>query len=114
MSRFQTRREGYLRDLRTLGPMIGATLCVRKNKCGNPNCKCARGEKHESWCLTFKDKGRTKTVHVPREMLPEVQEWVKEHKRAKALLAKISYQSMRILKEYVPQKRAAARAKERG
>jgi hypothetical protein len=44
-------------------------------------------------------------------MIKEVRQWVKEHKRAKQLMAKISYQSIRIIKEYVRHKRAAARAK---
>ena len=114
MSRFQNRQESKLRQLQAIGPVVAASLCRRMTKCGNPNCKCARGQKHESWCLTYKDEGKTHTVHVPRDMLREVRQWVKEHKRAKKLLKEISYQSIRIIKEHVPQKRAAARGKEKG
>jgi hypothetical protein len=47
-------------------------------------------------------------------MLEEVREWVEEHKRAKQLLKDISYQSIQLIKEHVPHKRAAARVKEKG
>jgi len=64
--------------------------------------------------LTYKDEGKTHTVHVPRDMLQEVRQWVREYKRARQLLRDVSYQSIRIIKEHVPHKRAAARAKGKG
>lgn len=111
MSRFETRRDAKLKKLGQLGPIVAASLCRRMVTCGNPQCRCARGEKHESWCLTYKGKGnKTKTVHVPRDMVEEVRAWVNEHKRAKRLLADISKNSIAIIKSHVPRKRAAARA----
>lgn len=109
MSRFETRRGARLRQLRNLGPVVAASLCERKVRCGNPRCKCARGEKHTSWCLTFKQKGRTRTVHVPGALLREVEQWVKEYRRAKHLLGEISHQSMQIIRGHVRAQRAAAR-----
>jgi len=111
MSRLETRQKAKLRQLGSIGPLVAASLCRRMVTCGNPNCKCARGEKHESWCLTYKGKGnKTRTVHVPVDMVKEVRTWVKEHKRVKKLVREISWLSMEILKTYVPRKRAAARA----
>ena len=109
MSRFEARREAELRELRTLGPVVAASLCERRVRCGNPNCKSARGEKHSSWCLTFKQKGRTRTVHVPRALFQEVEQWTKEYRRAKQLLQQISYQSVQIIQRHVRERRAAAR-----
>ena len=109
MSRFEVRREAELRQLRTMGPVVAASLCERRVRCGNLHCKCARGEKHSSWCLTFKHKGRTRTVHVPRALLQEVAQWAKEYQRAKRLLRAISYQSMQIIQSHVRAQRAAAR-----
>jgi len=114
MSRFNDRRDAKLRQLHEIGPLVAASLCRRMSRCGNPNCRCARGEKHLSWCLTYKDKGKTRTVHVPRDMLKEVRQWVKEHQRAKKLLKDISYQSIRIIKGHVTEKRAAARVNANG
>lgn len=113
MSRFDARREAEVKELRILGPVVAASLCERKIRCGNPNCKCAQGEKHSSWCLTYKQEGRTRTVHVPRAMLEEVEQWVKEYRRAKLLLRKISHQSAQIIRRHVRERRAAARVNAR-
>ena len=113
MSRFETRRDGKLKKLGTFGPMIAASLCQRMVTCGKPSCKCAQGEKHESWCLTYKEKAKTKTVHVPKGMVKEAERWVKEHKRAKELMAEISDLGLKIIKHHVPAKRAAERGKGR-
>jgi hypothetical protein len=109
MNRFEVRRQAGLKELRTLGPVVAASLCERQIRCGNPNCKCAKGQKHVSWCLTYKQEGRTRTVHVPRAMFEEVEKWAKEYRRAKRLLREISYQSMQIIRRHVRDQRAAAR-----
>ena len=110
MSRFETRREAKVRQLQQVGPLVAASLCRRAVRCGNPHCRCATGVKHTSWCLTFKHQGRTRTVHVPRDLVEEVRRWVKEYQRTKQIVAQISYQSLQIIRRYVPAQRAAARA----
>jgi len=109
MSRFDTMRAAKLRQLREIGPLVAASLCQRAVRCGNPQCRCARGEKHSSWCLTFKRQGKTRTVHVPRNLIEEVRQWVKEYHRTKQLLAQISEQYVQIIRRHVGDQRAAAR-----
>lgn len=109
MSRFETKREAQLKQLRQVGPLVAASLCQRAVRCGNPQCRCARGEKHSSWCLTFKRQGKTRTVHVPRDLIEEVRQWVKEYQRTKQIVAQISDQSVEIIRRYVRAQRAAAR-----
>lgn len=109
MSRFDTKREAQLKQLQQVGPLVAASLCHRAVRCGNPKCRCASGAKHSSWCLTFKRQGKTRTVHVPRDLVEEVRQWVKEYRRTKQILAKISYQSVEIIRRHVREQRAAAR-----
>jgi len=109
MSRFETRRDAKLRQLREVGPLVAASLCRRAVRCGNPQCRCAGGAKHSSWCLTFKRQGKTRTVHVPRDLVEEVRKWAKEYQRTKHLLSQISEQSLQIIRRYVGARRAAAR-----
>jgi len=113
MPRLEVRRDAKLRKLGTLGPMVGATLCRRMVTCGNSRCRCASGDKHESWCLTYKVQGRTKTVHVPRDMVEDVRGWVQEHKKAKRLMAEISALGFEIIKRHVTVKRAGERERRR-
>jgi hypothetical protein len=110
MSRFEKRREAKLKELSRCKPLVAACLYRVNRRCGNPNCKCARGEFHTAHVLTYKVKRKTKAVHVPKDMLEEVREWVKEHKRVKKLIREISKNSLAIIHRHVPASRAAARA----
>src|SRR6266498_659345 len=71
-------------------PFLAATLVTFRRKCGRPGCHCQSGPGHPACHLTFKAKGKTRSVHVPKDLIPEVQRWVREHKRIKPLLRHIS------------------------
>jgi len=111
MSRFEQRREAKLKQLAQCKPLVAASLCKVNRRCGNPNCKCARGEFHTAHVLTYKVKRKTRTVHVPKDMVEEVRQWVEEHKRVKRLIREISNNSLAIIHRHVPASRAAARGK---
>ena len=72
-------------------PFLAATLVTFRRKCGRPGCHCQSGPGHPACHLTFKEKGKTRSVHVPKDLLPEVQRWVREHQRIKPLLRHISH-----------------------
>jgi len=113
MSRFETRRAARLKALGEVQPFVAGSLCRVNRRCGNPNCKCGRGEPHQAWVLSFKVKGKTRTVHVPKELVTEVQGWVKEHRRIKALLHAISKDSLAIIHRHGPVRRAENAARSR-
>jgi len=54
--------------------VIRGTLLVRKRKCGKANCRCARGEGHESLFLVISENGRTRQFFVPRDWEPRVRQ----------------------------------------
>ncbi len=109
MSRFETRRAAKLKELAACRPFVAASLCQVNRRCGKPGCRCARGQPHRAHVLTYKVKGKTRAVHVPKDLLSEVQEWVKEYKRIKALIRQVSCHSLAILHHHVPASRAVAR-----
>jgi len=111
MSRFEKRRAGLLKRLAACKPFVAASLCAVNRTCGNPNCRCARGQPHQAHVLTYKVKGKTKSVYVPKNLVEEVRTWVDEHKRIKRLIAEISKESMEIIRRHVPASRAAAKGK---
>lgn len=111
MSRFQQRRTAKLKQLAACKPFVAASLCAVKRTCGKPNCRCTRGEPHTAHVLTWKEKGKTKAVYVPKEMVEEVRKWVEEHKRIKQLIGEISKESLEIIRRHVPASRAAAKGK---
>jgi hypothetical protein len=77
--------------LRERGPLIRGTFGTRERVCGNPNCHCARGERHQSKYLTATDGGSTRQVHVPASDEVRVAEGVERYRRfrqARTRLAK--------------------------
>lgn len=48
-------------------PMVQGSFYLLKRRCGNPNCRCARGELHETWVITRKAGGKGWTYVVPTE-----------------------------------------------
>lgn len=109
MRMLAVRRDSRLRQLAQVGPFIAGSLAKVGVKCGNPNCRCASGERHESWVLTRKERGKTVTVRVPRDMVEEVKQWVAEHKRIKRLAKEASSLSEQMLRLFVRASRGAAR-----
>ena len=89
-SRIRRMRDARLNKLAQAGPLVAASLVTMRVRCGTPTCRCQRGQKHLKYCLTFKQDGKTRTVYIPLDLLPEVREWVAEHKRTKRLLKEIS------------------------
>jgi hypothetical protein len=61
--------------------------------------------------LTFKQTGKTRTVYVPVELVPEVQQWAREFKRLKQLVRKVTRQNLAIIRRHVAVRRAASRAR---
>jgi hypothetical protein len=70
--------------------VIRGTLLVRKRKCGKVNCRCARGEGHESLFLVISENGRTRQFFVPKDWEPRVRQWVADYHRVRNLLEDVS------------------------
>ncbi len=58
--------------------------------------------------LTFKQDGKTRSVYVPKDLVKEVQRWIRNHRRIMTILADISALSIARIRKHVPEKRAAA------
>lgn len=71
------------------------------------------GKVSVTYLLTFKEEGKTRSVYVPKDLVPEVKQWVKQHRELKKLMAEISESSVGIIRRYVSEKRAAARVNEK-
>jgi len=71
-------------------PFLAASLVAIRRKCGKAYCLCASGEGHPAHLLTFKDGRKQRAVYVPQEIVKEVAQWVKSHKRLKQLIRDIS------------------------
>lgn len=81
-------------------------------KCGSKSCPCAQGEpRHQAMILCKKVDGRSVATYVPKDLWDQVREWNRQHKKIKRVLKEISDIDEQIIRNYVSDKRAAARVR---
>ena len=103
---FERHTAALLARLGRVGPFVAATLACVRHRCGNPRCRCASGEGHQSWRLTYKGKNqKTVSVYVLVGMLKEVRQWVQNHRAFKKLAWEISDAQLARVRLYVREKR---------
>jgi hypothetical protein len=91
--------QGRLKQLATASPVLAASFGAYTHRCGRPACRCHRGgPPHRGQHITFKEGGKTRSVYVPQELLPEVRTWLAEHKRLKRLLHEIHQLTVALLR----------------
>jgi hypothetical protein len=93
------------KELQAKSPVLAASLVTIRRACGNPRCRCARGQKHLGHYLTWKVKAKTHTAYVPVDLLPQVKLWTQEHRRLKQLVHQTTQLSLALIRTHVTAKR---------
>ncbi len=78
--------------------LIRGTLGVRSRVCGHSNCKCTRGELHQSKYLSVTVGGRVRQVHVPASDELKVSEGVERYqtwRRTRVAIAEVDTEILR-------------------
>ncbi len=85
------RKQG-LAKLPPVAGILRGSLMERYVTCGNPSCKCARGERHgPTWYLSVTlGPGRTTGSIIPEEKVDEVRSGIEDYHKVKEQLEKIS------------------------
>jgi hypothetical protein len=105
------RRRGLVQLLPPAGEVLRGSLVERYVTCGNPSCKCARGERHgPMWYLTVTlGPGRTTGGIISADQVEQVRHWIKNYHRLKEDLERIS----EINRELLRRDQNALRARKR-
>ena len=92
------RRMDKLGKLGQCGPFVAGSLnrVERKDK---------KGTTTVYHLLTFKEEGKTRSVYVPKEMVKEVRGWVRNYQKLKKAMARVSADSIAVIRRHVPEKR---------
>jgi hypothetical protein len=92
MLALRNRREGLTKLLPPRGEILRGSLMERYLTCGNPDCKCARGERHGPvWYLSVTlDQSHRSGSTVPADQVEQVRRWIENYHRVKEQLEKIS------------------------
>ena len=106
------RRQGLAKQLPPVTDILRGSLLERYVTCGNPACKCAKGERHgPMWYLTVTlGPGRTTGGIIPTEQVDEVRSWIANYHKVKDHLEKIS----EINRELLRRRRNKQRQRKRG
>jgi hypothetical protein len=88
----RNRRVGLTQVLPPLGEVLRGSLMERYLTCGNPDCRCARGERHGPvWYLSVTlDQSHRSGCTVPSDQIEQVRRWIENYRQVKENLEKIS------------------------
>jgi len=75
--------------LNVRGEVMAASLSKTSKICGKPNCKCARGDKHEVYQLSWTENGKRRSTHIRRDELDRVRSAVERYKRLRQSRAEL-------------------------
>lgn len=88
------------RALNVRAEVLPASLSKTYKVCGKPNCKCARGEKHEVCQLSWTEDGKRRCTHIRRDELGKVEaavERYREIRQCRAELLKLASEAATLL-----------------
>jgi hypothetical protein len=100
-NRHTQARERALHQIARVGPFLEGALCQFKR----PGCA------QPGWHLTFKQKGRTRTVYVPMDLVGDVTSWTQTYKHLKKLIRQVTRHSLGLIRGHVANRRAASRSR---
>ena len=105
------RRQGLAQQLPPVTEILRGSLVERYVTCGNPSCKCAKGERHGPlWYLTVTlGRGRTTGGIISEEKIDEVRGWIENYHKLKDHLEKISEINRELLRRQREQQRRRKR-----
>lgn len=71
------------------GPLLTGTYLSSGTRCGNPNCKCARGELHDTGVVVMNEDGKRKSVYVRKSERAAVKRRTDRYRRLRQRRAEL-------------------------
>jgi hypothetical protein len=79
-------------------PLLPGSLYTLRRKCGKPNCRCSRGDLHESTVLSYRGQGRPRNISPPPEQLGALQSMTRDYRRYRQARAHLVRWQRQLLK----------------
>jgi len=87
------------RDVVRAGDFVRGSVVVLRRPCTRGTCQlCREGKRHPATYLSMKEKGRTRLIYLPKEVVGEAKRWVEEWRRLEGLLGQMSRTNGEILR----------------
>jgi Family of unknown function (DUF6788) len=88
-ARLRQRKFALLRRFQIPPDGLPGSLALTHIRCGKPNCRCAQGERHPVWSLTFMVDGKKQVQHVPQELVEQIRPLVEQGREFKDAVAEV-------------------------
>lgn len=98
LERLQERRERLWKRMRALEPFFKGSVVELEVRCGKPNCRCTRGEKHRACYVSLKREGKTQMHYLPRDRQEAAREASRRYREFRELVEELSVVQIQILK----------------
>lgn len=77
--------------------LLPGSLYTLRRKCGKPNCRCTRGELHESTVLSYRGQGRPRNVSPAPEQIDALRQMTDDYRRLRQARAQFVRWQRRLL-----------------
>ena len=111
-ARLRQGKHALLRRFQIPPDALPGSLALTHRRCGKPNCRCADGEGHPIWSLTFMVEGRKRVECIPDEWVDPIRPLVeqgREYKDAVAGVFAANAQLLALWRKQSTKKRAKKR-----
>ncbi len=81
-----------------LGPLMRGSVVELRQKCGNPNCRCTKGEKHKKYYYSLSNKGKTKIIYLGKSREPIARQYSDNYKTLIGIIDEMTTINMELLK----------------
>src|SRR4030042_6827649 len=102
ISEIRSRLSILHKKLSAMGPLMRGTVVLLGSTCGNPQCKCARGEKHPQYYFSVKIEKTTKIMYLRKQMRMEAELYVKNYKLLWNIVEEMTLLNFELLKSKKP------------
>jgi hypothetical protein len=79
-------------------PLLPGSVYTLRRKCGKPNCRCNRGELHESTVLSYRGQGRPRNISPRPEQIDSLRTMTHDYRRCRQARAKLVRWQQQLLK----------------
>lgn len=86
------------KQLGQVGLFMRGSIVALGTKCGNPKCKCARGEKHQQYYFSLTIDRKTKLIFLGKKRLDIAQKYVDNYKRLTEIIDQMTIVNMEMLR----------------
>lgn len=99
------RRLRYLKQkMAAVGPVLRGTVVTVGTKCGNPNCKCVKSEKHSQEYFSLNKDKKTIWVFLGKYRVEKAKTYIDNYKKMIDLMEEITILNLQLLKLDKPKK----------